>query len=291
MNWDDLRFLLAVAREGSLLKAARVLGVDHTTVGRRVDAAESALGTRIFARSKSGLSLTPDGERLLDSLFRVEDAVGALERRASAEGSELVGTVRVTAPESFGIAWLAPRLATFARQHPGLRIDLDPSGSVRDLGRRQAEVALRHVRSADPSLVVKRVAELRHGLYASAGFLARYPVRGPEDLVGRPLLTGPPDDRETRWLLSLAPGLAPTFTCVVAVALVAATRAGAGVGVLPRYLGDAERELVYLPMPDEPSDTLWLAVHRDLRKTPRIKVVVDFLSGELQRERLLPGAR
>lgn len=285
MNWDDLRFVVAVARHGSLLRAARELEVQHSTVGRRIDAAESALGAKLFARTTTGLVLTPEGRRLLESLQRVEDAVSAFERVASAERSDLRGTVKVTAPESFGIAWLAPRLATFARQHPGLRIDLDPSGQVLDLGRRQAEIALRFFRSKDKALVVRRVAEVAHGLYAAKSYLAHYPLRSATELQDRPLLTAPQGDLEAIWFAKLAGGAAPIFTSVLAVALVGAARAGAGIAVLPRYLGDAEPELEYLPMPDEPRETLWITVHRDLRATPRVRAVIDFLVAQFQRER------
>lgn len=285
MNWDDLRFVVAVARHGSLLRASKDLGVEHTTVGRRIDAAERSLGAKLFARSTSGLVLTAEGEQLLEPLQRVEDAVSALERRASAEQSELVGTVKVTASESFGITWLAPRLASFARQHPGLHIDLDPSGTVLDLARRQAEIAVRFFRSKDSSLIVKRVAEVGHGLYAAKSYLARYPLRSASELAERPLISGPPGDVETKWFAALAGDARPMFTSPLAVVLAGAAKAGAGIAVLPRYLGDADPELAHLPMPDEPHDVLWLTVHRDLRATPRVRAVLDFLNAQFQRER------
>jgi DNA-binding transcriptional LysR family regulator len=286
MNWDDLRFVIAVARHGSLLRAARELGVDHTTVGRRISSAEHALSSTLFTRHKTGLVLTADGERLIGPLQQVEDAVLAAQRRASADRSEIVGTVKITAPESFGIGWLAPRLAHFSERHKGLRVDLEPSGAVLNLNRREAEIALRTFRSKDQALAVRRACDVGYGLYASRAFLARTPIRRPDDLAGRPLLTGPTDDKETRWLAKLSKGTAPTFTCVVAVALVGAAKAGAGVAVLPRYLGDAEPELTYLPMPDEPHESLWLTVHRDLRTTPRVRAVLDFLVDQLQREKV-----
>lgn len=286
MNWDDLRFVVAVARHGSLLQAAKALEVEHTTVGRRIDAAERALGTKLFARSTAGLVLTAEGEQLLAPLQGVEDAVAALERRASADQHELVGTVKVTGPESFGIAWLAPRLATFARQHPGLHIDLDPSGAVLDLARRQAELAVRFFQSKDKSLVVRRVAEVGHGLYAARSYLARYPLRSAAELADRPLLSGPPGDAESAWFAKLAKGRKPTFTSVLSVALLAAAKTGAGIAVLPRYLGDAEPDLEHLPMPDEPREALWLTVHRDLRATPRVRAVMDFLVAQFTREKV-----
>ncbi len=254
-------------------------------MGRRVASAERALDAKLFARSTSGLTLTAEGEHLLESLQRVDDAVSALERRASAEQGELAGTVKVTAPESFGVAWLAPRLASFSRQHAGLQIELDPSGSVRDLGKRQAEVAVRFFRTDDKALVVRRGAELGYGLYAARSYLARYPLRGAVELAARPILGSSADDVEMAWLARLAgQAVRPIFTSPLAVALVGAARAGAGIAVLPRYLGDVEPELEHLPMPDPPHETLWLTVHRDLRATPRVRAVLDFLIAQLKSE-------
>ena len=275
-RWDDLRYVMAVARTGSLLQAAAVLGVDHTTVGRRVAAAERSFGTTLFARSTTGLVLTADGEQLVEPIARVEEAIFAVERRASAERSDVVGTVKVTAPETLALALLAPPLALFAKEHPGLRIDLDPTGTVLNLHRREAEVAVRTVRSRDADLVARKAGTVVYGAYASRLFLKKQPVPDVETLRKRPLLVGDEDDLDTRWLLGLT-GTRPSFTCVVGMGLLSACVAGAGVAVLPHYLGGAWPELVHLPLPDEPKETVWLTVHKDLRHTPRVRAVLDFL--------------
>lgn len=281
MNWDDLRFVLAVARAGSLAAAARRLGVDHTTVGRRVEAAEGALGVTLFARNPTGFALTPEGERLLEPLRVVEDGVLALSRLASARETRLEGQVRVTSPETFGISWLAPRLATFARQHPQLTIELLPGGTVLDLGRREAELAIRFFRSAPKELVVRKVARLTHALYGSVEYLHARPFTG--DLAPHRLLAPPRGDRSTeaRWLRKLAPDVAPAFTSEFTLSLLAAVKVHAGLAVLPRYLGDAEPGLRRLPLPDEPHDDVWLTVHRDLKDTPRVRALLDFLASTL----------
>ena len=275
-NWDDLRYVMAVARTGSLLQAGAVLGVDHTTVGRRVAAAERGFGTTLFARSTTGLVLTADGEQLVEPMARVEEAILAVERRASAERSEIVGTVKVTAPETLALARLAPPLALFAKGHPGLRIDLDPTGKVLNLHRREAEVAVRTVRTRDANLVARKVGTVVYAAYASRSFLKEQPVPDVASLRKRPLLVGGDDDIDTRWLLGLT-GTRPTFTCVIGLGLLASCLAGAGVAVLPRYLGEGQRELTCLPLPEGPRETVWLTVHKDLRHTPRVRAVLDFL--------------
>lgn len=294
MNWDDLRFVLVLSKTGALARAARSLNVDHTTVGRRIEAAEAALGVRLFTRTASGYVPTAEAERLLCPMRQVEEAALAVERAAAADRDSLTGTVRVTSPETFGISYLAPRLATLGLRHPGLTLDLVPSGEVLDLGRRQAEIAVRFFRSRHENLVLRRAGDVAHGFYATPEYLARRPVRVPADLREHRLLCSPldPDALETRWLKRLGVQLQPSFVSLLSLALLGAARASAGIAILPRYLGDADPRLRHVPMPDEPSEPIWLTVHRDLKKTPRVRAVLDFLLQSLEEDaELLAGTR
>ncbi len=291
MDWDDLRFVAALAREGSLLKTSALLGVDHTTVGRRVAAAERDLGVQIFLRTPGGYVLTREGEELVAPLRQVEDAVLALERGVQAQRESLEGSLRVTSPETFGVAYLAPRLARFGRQYPAVTIELRPSGEVLDLGRREAELAVRFFRTRHEGLVARHVGEVAHGLYASATYLSRRPIRGPGELNTHPLLL-PGSGPELTWLRQLVRGAKPSFVSDVSMVLAEAARADAGVALLPRYLGDATAGLVYLPMPREPTEPIWLTVHKDLRRSPRVRVLLEFLVGAVRADRgLLTGTR
>lgn len=286
MNWDDLRFVLALSNAGSLARAAKVLDVDHTTVGRRVEAAEASLGVRLFTRTTTGYLPTIDADRLLAPMKQVEEAVLAVERGAVAHRDALEGVVRVTSPETFGVSYLAPRLAAFGLRHPGLSVELVPAGEVLDLGRRQAELAVRFFRSKQASLVVRRAGDVGYGLYASREYLARHPVKGPADLVQHRVLSAMPGPGilEAVWLKKLNPRVQPAFMSTVSLALLGAARASAGVAVLPRYLGDAEPTLRHIPMPNVPSEAIWLTVHRDLRRTPRVRALLDFLVGALEED-------
>ena len=286
MGWDDLRFVMALSKGGSLARAAKVLEVDHTTVGRRIEAAERWLGVRLFTRTTAGYVPTADAERLLQPMGAVEDAVLAVERAAHANRDALEGPVRVTSPETLGISYLAPRLAAFGSEHPGLEIELLPGGEVLDLHRREAELAVRPFRSSHESLVVRRVAELTYGLYASTAYLARRPLRTARDLCDHAILSGVPGPKEieARWLKRLTPGIhiRPAFVSTLSSVLLGAARASAGVAILPRYLGDAEPTLRHIAMPDEPKEALWLTVRRDLRHTPRVRAVLDFLASRMK---------
>ncbi|MBX7191548.1 MAG: LysR family transcriptional regulator [Sandaracinaceae bacterium] len=295
MNWDDVRFVLALAKAGSLAKTAKTLGVDHTTVGRRVEALERSLGVRLFTRTSGGYVPTAELERLSPDLRSVEDAVIALERGAHAQKSTIDGVVRVTSPETFGCLYLAPRLASLRHAHPSLGIELSSTGTVLDLARREADVAVRMFKSAHDGLVVKRVGALRHGLYASEGYLSRRPLKRASELREHALLTTEAPSRakkktsapDARWLEQLSGGARPALVCDLTVALLSACREGAGIAVLPRYVGDAEPSLVHLPMPEPPSEPIWITVHRDMKDTPRVRLVLDHLAGCIARDQAM----
>lgn len=289
MNWDDLRFVLAVSRAGSLARAARELGVDHTTVGRRIEAVEAHFGVRLFTRTTTGYVPTSEAERLLPDIGHVEEAVLALERGAQAEQDSPSGTVRVTAGETFAACYLAPRLATFARDNPALSVELVAGGVVLDLARREADVAVRLFRSHHDNLVVRRAGELTHSLYASEAYLARRPLVQPSDLREHPILTASPGPNvvEAAWVERITGGARPAFVTNMTMALLEAARAGAGIAVLPRYLGDREAGLRRIPMPDEPTESIWITVHRDLQHTRRVRVVLDYLAECLENDRTL----
>jgi DNA-binding transcriptional LysR family regulator len=292
MNWDDVRYVLALSSAGTLVGAAKLLDSHHTTVARRIDAAEDSLGVRLFTRGATGYVATAEADRLLAPMRQVEAAALAVERLASAGRDDLVGQLRVTSPETFGVAYLAPRLAAFGQRHPGLAIEIVPAGEVLDLGRRQAEIAIRTFRSKQANLVLRRLATVGYGVYAAHAYLARRPLKGPADLAHHVVLAPRgARDIETAWLARLCPSARPGFTSDLSLALLAAARASAGVAILPRYLGDAEPSLRHVAMPDPPAETLWLTVHRDLKATPRVRALLDHLVATATADaRLLRGS-
>lgn len=281
MNWDDLRFVATLARLGSLVKASKALGVDHTTVGRRIDAAEQALGLKLFTRTSAGYTLTGEGAQIAASLQGVEDAVLAFERGVHARNSSLDGTIRITSPETFGVAYLAPRLAKFGRRHPSLIVELAPAGTVMDLSRQEAELAVRFFRTRHDRLVIKHVGDVAYGLYASAAYLKQRPVKNTRELGTHAWLL-PTSGVDLKWVEKLVPRVTPVFVSDVSLALAEAACADAGVTVLPRYLGDATRGLEHIEMPDEPGEAVWMTVHRDLRNSPRVRVMMDFLTEQMR---------
>lgn len=297
MNWDDLRYVLALSRAGSLAKAAKKLGVDHTTVGRRIEALEGDLGVRLFTRSTTGYVLTQEAERILPEIQDVEDAVLKLERCSASGQSSLEGAVRVTSSETFGSLYLAPRLARFGAQNPGLVVELMIGHAIFDLARREADVAVRFFKSTHEHLVLAKAGELGFAIYGTQEYFTRHPFpkRG-ADLAKHAILSADPSPTgiEETWLRKLAPDARVAFVSNITIAVVEAALTGSGLAILPRWLGDRDARLVRVPMPDEPTMTIWLTVHKDLRSTRRVRAVLDFLRAEIEADRAMllgEGAR
>jgi DNA-binding transcriptional LysR family regulator len=282
VNWDDLRYVLALAEAGSLARAARKLKVDHTTVGRRIEALEADVGVRLFTRTTNGYVLTREAEEFLPDIRQIEASVLALERSAVARHGAIKGKIRVTASEALGSRYVAPRLSAFTRRHPDICVEFVTAVHALDLARREADVAIRLFRSSHDYLVVKRAAEFGYALYASEEYLARRPApKGPGDLSKHDLVNlDLPGDvpNEATWLEELGQNARIALvTNSTAVALGAALGSG-GIALLPCFLGDEEPSLRRVPMPNEPSRAVWLTVHKDLRRQPVIRAMLDFLT-------------
>lgn len=279
LAWDDLRFLLALSRAGSLVRAGRELGVDHTTVARRIEAVEQALGVRLFVRSPSGYGLTSEGHALLPGVARIEDAVLDLERSTIGRNENLTGIVRVTAGESFGSRYLAPRLGQLRSAHPGLAIELETGSRALDLVRREADVAVRNFRSSQDGLVVRKAGVIGWSIYCSRAYAEREGLPTAETLGQHDRISV--DSRssvlpsEDAWFERVAGAGPVAFRSNSSACMLGATTSGLGIALLPCFLGDHEPNLLRIVLPDEPRRHLWLTVHRDLQHTPRVRAVLD----------------
>jgi molybdate transport repressor ModE-like protein len=283
--WDDLRFFAEVAQKGSLSAAARALGVDHATVGRRVQRLEAMLGRTLFDRRGGGFDVTADGREVLIHAEAMDKAALAVAR-FGAGAPALSGTIRVTATEALASHYLTPRLAEFQALHPDINITLLNDDRNLSIARREADLALRLALPADGELTARRLMTLGYGLYEAAdrpeGSAERY-VGYAEDHDHLP---------ETGWLRQLAPSGRIVFRSNSLSAQVAAIASGSGRGFLPHYLARGYGMLRLLPRDDALSKAalsreLWLLVHRDLRNVPRIRLLIDFLAECCLRDRAL----
>ena len=170
MNWDDVRIFLAVARAGQILGAARRLELNHATVSRRIAALEEALGAKLFRRLTTGSELTPAGERFLAVAERMEADMIAARSELAGGGEAVSGTVRIGAPDGFGVAFLAPRLGALTAEHRDLKIQLVPVPRSFSLSRREADIAITIERPAEGRLVAQKLVDYSLGLYASRAY-------------------------------------------------------------------------------------------------------------------------
>jgi len=294
IDWEDLRTVLAVADASSLASAARALGVNHTTVLRRVNAFEDRLGLRLFERLPTGYVLTAGGEELLASARSMAATVTALERRLAGEDLRLSGTLRVTTTDTLMAALLPPILASFRAVQPGILVEITVGNQIANLTRRDADVAIRPARDPPEMLIGRRVSSLAFAVYAAPAYLAAHP--GTEDLSAHAWVA--PDDSLAasavgRWMRSEMGSAAVVLRADSLLALRGAAQAGLGLAVLPCYLGDRAEALVRVCPPIERIETaLWLLTHEDLRRTARVRAFLDFAAEALARERdLIEGRR
>lgn len=277
LDWGHLRFFLELVRTGSHARAASRMGVDRNTVARHVAALEAELGLPLFERGPQGWSQTQAGQELAKLAGRVEEDVLALARHVDARDPALRGTARLTVVPHLATHLLPPALPALRQRHPGLVLEVVADARAFNLSHREADLALRLGRPRDTGLVARRVGELAYAFYAAASTEAGR--RGAVDLQIDPVLgdEAAANARQERWLDSLAPGRRVVYRCNSTTALLAAARRGLGVTLLPCYIGDAEPELRRLEGPEAEAHELWLLVHGDLRRAPRIRAVIEWL--------------
>lgn len=286
-EWSDLRHFLAVAQHGSTLAAARALGVNQSTVHRRLSELERRIGHQLVNRHPAGYRLTEMGQSLLPYARSVESAVSALQRGIDSLDMRLEGTIRLTCPEPI-VARLAasPLLDKFHQRYPGLRIEFAMSDRYLDLSRGDADIALRSGEPEDPDLVGRKIADSIWAVYASQSYVQHHgKPQSAADLNGH-LVIGfdgsMANHRAATWLATVAPAatIAARNNSVLGVLL--AVKSGVGVAPLPTTIADSERGLVkVLPSVPELARGWYLLAHPQLRHTPRISAFFDFIIEEL----------
>jgi molybdate transport repressor ModE-like protein len=290
-NWDDLRLFLAVARAGSLSGAARALGVNHSTVFRRVGAFEEAIEARLFERLPSGYVLTEAGEEMLETALRVEAEISELDRKIAGQDLRLSGTVRITTVDMLALGLLPRHLAAFHAAYPGIELEVVATNAAVSLSRREADVALRVSNQPPETLVGRRVGRL---VFAAYGAAAATDGTADVPLAERDWI-GFDSDHEAlvRRFADFLPETRPIFRANSVAVAIAAAKAGIGLAPLPCGIADLEPDLVRVaPLPDDFTRDLWLLTHEDLRRTARIRAFLDFLAAALTAEApLLEGQR
>ncbi len=289
MNWDDVRVFLAVARTGQILAASRRLGVNHATLSRRVTALEEQLQTRLLIRRTNGCELTAEGEIFLAAAERMETEMLAAQSRIGRLDSALAGTVRIGAPDGFGVSFLAPRLGRLTARYPELKIQLVPVPRSFSLSQREADIAITIERPDQGRLVSSRLTDYTLGLYASRSYLAGHPAPATVEALKDHHRIGYVED------LIYSPSLNYTgeimrnwdagFEISSATGQNEAVRSGAGIGILHNYIARNHPELVRLLPEISISRAYWTIYHESARDLVRVRTVADFLHELVHEER------
>ncbi|MCX2725817.1 LysR family transcriptional regulator [Roseibium salinum] len=280
-NWDDLRHLIAVSRQGSTLAAARTLGVNQSTVHRRLTELEKCIGLTLLKRHPSGYRLSELGEALIDDVLAVETAVMSLEQRIRTLKLDLKGVIRLTCPEP-----TVPRLVAtglfdrFHARYPELQVEFVTSDQYLDLSKGEADVAFRSGEPVDESLVGRKICDSIWAIYASKSYIQKNGRPGSvADLADHALIGFNgimQNHRVAKWLPIAVPDARIVSRSNSMLGTVSAVKAGLGIAPLPITLGDAEDVLIQvLPPVAELTRSWYLLTPADLRKTPRVAAFVD----------------
>lgn len=282
LDWNDLRYVVAVARGGSASAAARLLDVSHATVLRRLQALEQGIGAPLFHRRQTGYELTPAGQQLADAGELIETTVVGTQRSIDGQATDLSGVLRFTTTDSLALALMPPILKAFRERYPQIRVEMIASNARLDLDRREADVVLRPTVRPPQSWVGSRLGPLEFGLYAARSYLEG---RASEDwrTLHWVIPCGPFAQRPVvQWLAAQVPAERQVLAADSFVAMRALVLEGVGAALLPRFMGDDKRLQTVGPAPQDDPGELWLLTHETLRHTPRINVFMQHVAESIR---------
>lgn len=288
MDWDDVRSFLAIARTRSLSGAARELGVQQSTMSRRLEAMQERTGARLLQRTPRGYELTALGEAVLGNAERMEAEAIAVERMVQGRDVALSGVVRLTTVEVVANLLLPRALVALQARYPAITLDVLTESRSLSLSKREADIAIRMTRFDSHDLVTRRMATAASALYASPEYLAAHgqDLSDPHHAIIT-VLEDHAHQPEAKWLAEMLPHARVAMRSNSRDGQWAAARAGVGVACLPCVLADRGGGLVRLDAGLGPSREVWLGVHADLRHMPRIRAVIDVLNDAFAAEKCL----
>jgi DNA-binding transcriptional LysR family regulator len=291
LNWDDLKFFLAVCREGSVRSAANELAVNHSTVSRRINSFELALGQRLFERTSQGYIKTKLAEEIYNEASYLEERLNSVERKIIGRDNELSGDIRITLPELIGTELLMPGFAQFSQLYPQIEIDIVDSIKELNLANREADVAFRIVKTPPEYLVGRKVAQIHRACYLSKKLADKLNKPGwleQQNWIGW-------TDKQRRPIGVIAkeyPRLASKHKIVTAQLQLVACKEGMGVAILPCFKGDIDNDLIRIPpYISEAKYDLWILSHPDMRKNNKIQTFVRFMTDYIETKRDLIEGR
>lgn len=293
MEWDDLRYVLAVADTGTLAGAAAALGVNRTTVLRRINSFERKHDVRVFERLPSGYALTSEGNELFAAARALEHTIETLERKIAGQDRRAEGIVRLTTTDTLLASILPAHLSAFRREQPGISLDITMSNTLLDLTKRDADVAIRPVVSPPETLVGRRVSAVAFAVYASRDYARDHDMDAP---LAEHMWIAPSASLArtsvARWMSDEVPPTRRVLELDSLLAMREMCAAGAGLSALPCYLADGDSRLVRVRGPiKEMTTALWVLTHPDLVRTTRVRLFMQFMTRVLGEQRALIEGR
>ena len=289
-EWDDVRFFLAVAREGTLTMAARRLRTDHTTVGRRIRSLEEHLAAKLFDRHTTGYTMTPLGDAFLKHAERMEGVAVSAQTVLEEMNRPMSGIVRIGATDGFGTYFIAPRLGKLSQLHPELEVHLLAMPRIFSLSRREADLTIGLTQPAEGRLYSRKLIDYELGVYASTDYLAGHKaIRRVEDLRRHAFISYVDEvmyAKELNYIPRVDPMIRPMLKSSNPIAQLKAVVSGYGLCVLPCFMADPEPTLKRV-LSDKIvlRNTFWLMTHADLRRLSRVRMVAEFIHREVNAER------
>ena len=287
-NWDDAQFVLALSRAGTIRAAAKSLGVNHTTVSRRIATLEKQLSARLFELTTSGYVMTVSGKIICKAAEEMEDLLLGSHRRIEGADKELTGEVHIHIPDIFD-DWVCEKIAPFLQQHPKLKIQLSSEIAIANLAKREADIALRFTDSPPLDMVGQKVCRLPVALYASEDIeINVFESLNEIDLSVDTLSSYPwvrwapgySDSSVERWAIKASGKVSPVARVTTYKALTNLIRNGAGIGCLSPWFAEHDPKLKRIsPEIKEAAMDVWVLIHPDLRGVRRIKALKDLLIG------------
>jgi molybdate transport repressor ModE-like protein len=274
MNWDDLRLFLAVARTGSISGGAKQLGVQHSTVSRRLRSLEEQLGARLIERKKTGYELTVAGENIKQSALRVEREMLGVDEALLGKDANLVGPLKVTAINNMASSVLMPMFARFSNEHPQVELNIIVSNMDASLSQREADIAIRMTNSPTDTLIGKRLLTVSSTVYGSREYLKKIRRQSAEPKwIGVNCCVF-----HKAWTKQQCHHQSHNFYSDDTLLTQSAIREGLGVSYLPCFMGDADPQLQRYCEPDVQHDLgLWILLHPDLKRTARVLAFRDHM--------------
>ncbi|HSG04396.1 MAG TPA: LysR family transcriptional regulator [Marinobacterium sp.] len=281
-NWEDARYFLAVARSGTLGRAAESLNISTITLSRHLSYLQQRTGTPLFTRHSKGLKLTDEGARLMEYLERAEAEIEAAGEIFGSDTNSVSGTVRIAAPEGFALRVLTPHLGRLLEANPDLRVEVVPQSRGFSLSRREADIAVMVGKPSEAKLDSVLLGSYSLGLFASCDYLKRYGTPRSVDELGQHRLVGYVEDLLFSEKLNIPKAVYSAWQSQTAIyspiGQVEAVKAGLGIGMLHRFLLTPADQLVHLLPEADREREFYLVYHQSTEKIPRIRATIEFLS-------------